>query len=450
MARRTVPQAAFALKGNDPLAHTILTTVKRLLIVLGLLVVALLSSALPAGAAAARPRVLAIHFNTDVNPVTQDWVNHELNRAQSDGYSAAVIVLDTPGGLEDSMRKIVQRELTLRIPVIVYVAPAGARAASAGVWISEAADVLAMAPETNIGSSTPINGSGQNIGSDLRRKVVNDAAASLRGLAKSHGRNAAWADAAVRKASNLTASEALRMNVIDYISPTLPALLRTIDGHVTVPRRLTPHTANAEIVDVQPGFFTRFLSTLIDPNIVSLLFLAGIAGLGFELFHPGAIIPGAFGAICMVCALFGFSVLPLSWGGFILVILGVVLLIVDAHVTSHGALTLSGLVAMAIGFITLFHKAPAPYHTSIPIVLTFTVLLGGLWAFAMSKAIAVRRQPISVGPEEIIGMEGVVREGGLVFVRGELWRAKADGPLRTGQHVRVESLDGVALRVRAV
>ena len=215
VARRTVPQGAFALKGSDPLAHTILTTVKRLLIVLGLLALVLLSSALPAGAGAARPRVLAIHFNTDVNPVTQDWVNHELDRAQSGGYSAAVIVLDTPGGLEDSMRKIVQRELTLRIPVIVYVAPAGARAASAGVWISEAADVLAMAPETNIGSSTPINGNGQNIGSDLRRKVVNDAAASLRGLAKSHGRNAAWADAAVRKASNLTAGEALRMNVID-------------------------------------------------------------------------------------------------------------------------------------------------------------------------------------------------------------------------------------------
>jgi membrane-bound serine protease (ClpP class) len=445
-----VPQAAFALKGNDPLAHTILTTVKRLLIVLGLLALALLSSALPAGAAASRPRVLAIHFDTDVNPVTQDWVNHELDRAQSGGYSAAVIVLDTPGGLEDSMRKIVQRELTLRIPVVVYVSPGGARAASAGVWISEAADVLAMAPETNIGSSTPINGNGQNIGSDLRRKVVNDAAASLRGLAKSHGRNAAWADAAVRKASNLTASEALRMNVVDYISPTLPALLRTIDGRATVPRGLRPNTANAEIVDVRPGFLTRFLSTLIDPNIVSLLFLAGIAGLGFELFHPGAVIPGAFGAICMVCALFGFSVLPLSWGGFVLVLLGVVLLIVDAHVTSHGALTLSGLVAMAIGFITLFHKAPAPYHTSVPVVLTFTVLLGGLWAIAMTKAIAVRRQPVSVGPEEIVGMEGVVREGGFVFVRGELWRVKADAPLRAGQHVRVESLDGVALRVRAV
>ena len=394
--------------------------------------------------------MLAIHFGAEVNPVTQDWLNHELGRAQSGGYAAAVIVLDTPGGLEESMRKIVQRELSLRIPVIVYVSPGGARAASAGVWIAEAADVLAMAPETNIGSSTPINGTGANIGSDLRRKVVNDAAASLRGLAKSHGRNATWADLAVRKASNLTAQEALRLNVIDLISPSLPALLRTIDGRPTVPRHLVLHTAGAQIVDVRPGFFTRFLSTLIDPNIVSLLFLAGIAGLGFELFHPGVVIPGAFGAICLVCALFGFSVLPLSWGGLILVLLGVVLLVVDAHVVTHGALTLSGLVAMAIGFATLFHKAPAPYHTNVWMIVTLTLLIGGFWAFAISKAVAVRGNPVTVGPQQIVGMEGVVREGGQVFVRGELWRARSAEALAAGEHVSVDALDGLTLDVHRI
>src|SRR2546423_2803167 len=199
------------------------------------------------GTAAARSKVLAIHFTAEVNPVTQDWVNHQLSHAQDGGYTAAVIVLDTPGGLEESMRKIVQRELSLKIPVVVYVTPNGARAASAGVWISEAADVLAMAPATNIGSSTPITGTGQNIGTDLRRKVINDAAASLRGLAKTHGRNAAWADAAVRHASNRTAGEALRMHVIDLVSPSLPALLRTIDGRVTVPKHLTLRTAGARI-----------------------------------------------------------------------------------------------------------------------------------------------------------------------------------------------------------
>jgi membrane-bound serine protease (ClpP class) len=419
--------------------------VKRLLIALFLLVVVL-----PPGAAAARSKVLAIHFTAEVNPVTQDWVNHQLAHAQDSGYTAAVIVLDTPGGLEESMRKIVQRELSLRIPVIVFVAPGGARAASAGVWISEAADLLAMAPQTNIGSSTPINGNGANIGSDLRRKVVNDAAASLRGLAKSHGRNAKWADAAVRKASNLDAQEALQLHVIDLIAPSLPALLNTIDGRVTVPRHLTLHTRNATIVDVRPGFLTRFLSTLIDPNIVGLLFLAGLAGLGFELFHPGVVIPGAFGAICMVCALFGFSVLPLSWAGLMLILLGAALLVIDAHVVTHGALTLSGLVAIAVGMVTLFHKAPAPYHTSVPLVVTVTVVLGGFWAIAIAKAVAVRRQPVTVGPQQIVGMEGVVRDDGQVFVHGELWRARSADPLRPGEHVRVAGMDGLTLDVRRI
>ena len=414
-----------------------------------LLVAFLLALAVPAGAEAA-PRVLAIHFAADVNPVTQDWLDGQLDRARSGGYAAAVIVLDTPGGLEDSMRKIVQKELSVRVPVIVYVSPDGARAASAGVWISQAADVLAMAPQTNIGSSTPITSTGANIGSDLRRKAVNDAAASLRSLAKAHGRNAAWADAAVRVASNLTAAEALRQHVIDLVSPSLPALLKTIDGRVTNYRHFTLHTANAQIDETSPGFFTRFLSTLIDPNIVSLLFLAGIVGLGFELFHPGAVIPGAFGAICMVCALFGFSVLPLTWGGLILVLLGASLLVVDAHVTSHGALTLSGLVAMAIGFITLFHNAPAPYHTSVPLVVTVTVLLGGFWAMALSRAVKARRGPVLVGPEGIVGREGVVREDGFVFVQGELWHAHSREPLRPGEHVRVDALDGLTLDVHRI
>jgi len=424
---------------------------KRLLVPLFTVAATLVALVLPGHLSAAdakQPRVMAIHYSTDVNPVTQDWLNSKLTQAAKDGYAAAVIVLDTPGGLEDSMRKIVQRELSLPIPVVVYVSPEGARAASAGVWIAQAADVLAMAPETNIGSSTPIDSSGQKIGSDLRRKVVNDAAASLRGLAKTHGRNAKWADAAVRRASNLTAQEALRMNVIDLISPSLPKLLETIDGRKSVARNVTLHTKDAQIVDERPGFLTRFLSTLIDPNIVSLLFLAGLAGLGFELFHPGIVIPGAFGAICMICALFGFSVLPLSWGGLILVLLGITLLVVDAHVTSHGALTVSGLVALGIGLATLFHNLPSPYHTSIWLVLSVTLVLGGFWAFALSKAMAVRRKPVTVGPEQIVGLQGIVRDDGQVFVRGELWRARSEEPLHIGDRVRVERRDGLTLEVR--
>jgi membrane-bound serine protease (ClpP class) len=350
------------------------------------------------------------------------------------------------------MRKIVQKELGLRIPVVVYISPPGARGASAGVWISQAADVLAMAPGTNIGSSTPIESSGQNIGSDLRRKEINDSAASLRGLAELHGRNAAWADAAVRVASNLTDTEALKMNVIDLIAPTLPALLRTINGrHVAAGSRdFTLHTAGATITTSNPGFFTRFLSTLIDPNIIGVLFLAGIAGLAFEIFHPGIVLPGAIGAVCMLVALFGFSVLPISWEGFALVLLGIVLLAADVHVPTHGALTVSGLLSLGIGLATLFHNAPAPYHTSVSLIVTFTAVIGGFWAFTLSKAMAAREQPVSVGPEEIVGMEGVVREGGLVLVRGELWRAHAAELLTPGERVQIDALNGLTLQVHRV
>ncbi len=392
--------------------------------------------------------MLAVHFEADVNPVTQEWLNDRIGQAETGRYDAVVILLDTPGGLSESMRKIVKRELSAKLPVVVYVSPPGARAASAGVWISQAADVLAMAPGTNIGSSTPINGNGQDIAKDLRRKVVNDAAASLRSLAKAHGRNAKWADRAVREASNLTEQEALQMNVVDLLAPTLPVLLQRIDGRKAVLRGFTLHTAGAEIVDVRPGFFTRLLSTLIDPNIISLLFLAGLAGIGFEIFHPGVVLPGALGAVALVTALFGFSILPVSWSGLALILLGIGLLVIDAHVISHGALTVSGLISLAVGMLMLFHDAPSPYETSVPLVLSITVSLGLFWAFAIGKAVQVRRRPVTVGPQTIVGEEGIVRSGGLVFVHGELWQARSDQPLETGQRVEVVGREGLVLDVK--
>jgi membrane-bound serine protease (ClpP class) len=389
-----------------------------------------------------RPRVLAVHFALDINPVTQDYVNHQIGRANKDGYSAVVILLDTPGGLSTSMEAIYKKELASRIPVIVYVAPAGAASASAGVFVAEAADVLAMAPETNIGSSTPINQSGGNLGSDLRRKVINHFAAKLRTLAASHGRNGDWAASAVRVASNLTVGQALKLHVIDVTAPDLPALLNRIDGRRTVPKGFVLHTANAQIVYASPSFFDRVLNVLIDPNIITLLFLAGLAGIGFEIFHPGVVLPGALGAVALVTSLFGFSVLPLSWGGLVLLLLGVGLLIADLHVTSHGALTVAGLISLAVGAIMLFRNAPAPYHVNTPVVVTVAAVLGLAWAFAIGKALQVKRRPVSVGPQTIVGEIGEVRENGLVFVNGELWRARTrEGEqLRRGTKVRVEGI----------
>ena len=417
------------------------------------LAVTVLALAGPAQAASP-PRVLAIRFGPDleINPVTQDYFTHQLDRAAKDGYDAAVVELDTPGGLSSSMKKMYQAELRSKIPVIVYVSPEGARAASAGVWISQAADVLAMAPTTNIGSSTPISGSGQNLGSDLRRKVVNDAAASLTALAQTHHRNTTWPALAVRKASNLTAEQALKMHVIDVIAPSLPALLKKLDGYRTKDalRPFTLHLAGARIDHVSPGFLTRLLNTIIDPNLISLLFLAGIAGIGFEIFHPGIVLPGALGAVSLLTALFGFSVLPVSWAGIMLILLGIFLLVVDAHVVTHGALTLSGLTSLAVGMLLLFHNAPAPYHTSLPLVLSITVSLGLFWAFAITKAVQVRRRPVQVKESRVVGEVGVVRTPRQVFVAGELWRAhRADGgDLVPGEHVRVEDVDGLELTVR--
>jgi membrane-bound serine protease (ClpP class) len=416
----------------------------RGILVLGALV------AFASPAAAATPRVLAIHFDADVNPVSQNFVCHQLKQAAKEHYDAAAIVLNTRGGLLESKDKIVLCELSATVPVLVWVGPDGSSALSAGVWIAEAADYLGMAPQTNIGSSTPIDSTGGNIDTDLRRKLINHEAASLRALAQSHGRNAHWADLAVRKATNATAQEALKLNVIDAVAPTLPALLQQSDGVKTKPRGHVLHLAGARIHDVHAGFFTRLLDTLIDPNILTLLFLAGLAGIGYEIFHPGVVLPGALGLVALITALFGFSVLPVSWAGVILLLAGVGLLVVDVHVTSHGALTVAGLICLAVGAIMLFQNAPAPYHTSKPLVITIAVVLGSAWAFAVSKAWSVRHRPVLVSPQAIAGSVGEVRRGGLVFVNGELWEARTAGGerLREGDRVRVESLDGLVLTVR--
>jgi membrane-bound serine protease (ClpP class) len=406
-----------------------------------------------AAGASSRPRVLAITFGPDleINPVTQGYVTHQLSRAADDHYDAAVILLDTPGGLSTSMKTIYQAELNARLPVIVYVSPAGSRAASAGVWVSQAADVLAMSPISNIGSSTPIEGNGQNVGSDLRHKVINDAVKSLTALAQAHHRNTEWPAKAVREASNLTATEALKMHVVDFIAPTLPALLEKLDGYRTkdAQRPFTLHLAGAEIVTAKPGFFTRFLNTIIDPNLISLLFLLGIVGLIFEVLHPGIVLPGALGAVCLVMALYGFSVLTPSWGGLALLLLGVALLIVDLHAPTHGVLTAGGLISLGFGLALLFQNQPGVYRVNEWLVLGVGCAIGAFWVFATGKALAARRLPVETGVQTMVGQMAEVRGPGLVFVDGALWQARTadDSALVPGERVRVQAVDGLQLTV---
>jgi membrane-bound serine protease (ClpP class) len=404
-----------------------------------------------AHAAPAHPRVLAVEFNNDVNPVTQDYLTGEIARANRDHYDAVVILLDTPGGLSESMRKVVKKELASKIPVVVYVSPDGSRAASAGVWIGQAADILAMAPQTNIGSSTPINLGGENIQSDLRRKVVNDAAASLKVLAKTHGRNVQWADDAVRKASNLPAYAALQQNVIDVTAPNLPALLNKIDGRKTVPKGFVLHTAGADVTSVKMGFWKRLLDTLIDPNLIALMLSLGVLGIVVELWHPGLIFPAAFGVLCLAIAFYGLDVLPISWAGVILIIAAFVFWIVELFVAfSHGALAVAGAVCFVFGSLLLFEPAGSGYQVSLPVALAFAGTLTAFFLLALAKVVQIRRRPPAVGMNTLVGAHGEVRRDGLVAIRGELWQARTEEgePLEPGEEVEVAGVEGLELVVR--
>jgi membrane-bound serine protease (ClpP class) len=412
-----------------------------------------------AGPAAAgdgeRPRVLTVEFENDVNPVTADYLTGAIEQAIEEGYDAVVILLDTPGGLAEAMRDIVKKELESTIPVVVYVSPEGARAASAGVWIGQAGDILAMAPQTNIGSSTPVAVGGGDIPEDLRKKVVNDAASSLSALAEEHGRNAAWAEMAVRAASNLTAREALEQGVIDLISPDLTTLLEQIDGLETVPKGLVLNTAGAEVTAVTMSLWDRILDTLIDPNLITLLLSLGVLAITVELFNPGLIFPAAFGAISLVLALFGLQVLPFSWAGVLLLLVAFGFWIAELFIVSHGALAVAGAVSFVFGALLLFRPAGDQYETSLWVALGIAGFVAIAFGFGIAKALAVRRVRPRTGSEELIGQVAVVREAlrpeGMVFVHGELWQAR--GPeaeeIPAGTHVRVESIgEGLVLEVR--
>ena len=402
----------------------------------------------PAAAFAAptQPRVLAVEFDNDVNPVTADYVIDQIERANDENYNAVVILLDTPGGLASSMKDIYEAELASKVPVIVYVSPEGARAASAGVWISQAADLLAMAPQTNIGSSTPVSVGGEDIQEDLRNKVVNDAAASLRGLAREHDRNVKWADAAVRRGANLNAREALEMNVIDVIAPDLPTLLNQVDGMETKPKMLLLETAGAKIDEVEMSFWKQILDTLIDPNLIVILMSIGVLGLTIELWNPGLILPGTVGAISLIIGLFGLQILPVSWAGVLLLLLAAGFFVAEMFVVSHGALALAGAVAFVIGSLMLFDPAGENYQVSLQVALGVAAAMALMVGLVVAKLVQVRRAEVVTGQEELIGQVGIVRQEldpvGLVFVHGELWRATTErGPIAPGRQVRVEGLD---------
>ena len=412
-------------------------------------VAAVLALAAPASAGGS-DRVLVAEFDNDVNPVTQDYLLGAIDRGEREGYAAVVIEMDTPGGLGSSMRAIVKGILAAKVPVVVYVAPSGASADSAGAVIGMAADVLAMAPQTNIGSSTPVSVGGEDISRDLRRKIVNDAAAYIGELAREHGRNVDLSRQMVTRATNLGAREALEKNVVDLLATDYPDLLRQLDGMRTKPKRHTVAVGAGSPLDrIEMSTWKRILDLLIDPNIIALMLSIGLIGIVVELWNPGLILPGTVGAISLIVGLYGLQVLPISAAGLLLILLAAAFFVAEAFVVSHGALALAGAIMFVIGSLMLFDPAGDAYQVSLPVAVAIAATLVLLFGFALTKAAQIRRRPPEVGSHRLVGETAEVRGAGLVFVEGELWRARTAGgdPLEPGERVRVESVEQDALQL---
>jgi membrane-bound serine protease (ClpP class) len=400
-----------------------------------------------------------------VDPITENYLARTLDRAAQHRAQAVIIRMDTPGGLDTSMRGINRAILKAPLPVVVWVAPAGARAASAGLFIAQAADVAVMAPGTNIGSAHHISlgggGSPQPSGSDadtLNTKIENDAAAYIRALARDHGRNADWAEQGVRKSVNVSADEAVELHVVDFISRDLSTLLRDLDGRVvekkSLGRSFTLATAGARVVEVPMSGIAAFLHVLADPNIAVLLLSLAILAIAFEVTHPGLILPGVVGVIAAVLAFSALENLPLNLAGVILLVFAVILFIVDLTAPTHGVLTTGAILSMALGAFYLINTDFLDEGVNVVLIALMVLAVGAFFGLVLRKVYAARRRPPVTGPEGMIGAVGRVREAlapaGLVFVDGALWqaRARSGAPIPPGESVTVVGIDGLQLLVQ--
>ncbi len=400
----------------------------------------------------------SLELSGDISPATEAWVDQALGEAADEDATVAIIRLDTPGGLDSSLREIVKDIIAAPMPVIVYVSPNGARAASAGVYITEAADVAAMAPQTNIGSATPISigpGGEADTSDVLGRKITNDAAAYVRALASAHGRNPDLGERMVRSAENVTAEEALNANFIDLIANSERELLTRLDGfRVQGPKAQVLHTADLRIESHDMPLQYEILQILVNPTIAFLLLSVGLLGLSIELFSPGLIAPGVLGLISFLLGLYGTAQLPVTAAGVLLLALAMALFIAEAHFNAHGILGAGGVLSLVLSGLLLFNTNEG-FGVSVPIVIAAGILLGSFLAFVVQRAVKARREPVRTGHEELVGALAEVRvplaPEGQVFAQGALWRARAidgAGALRAGDRVRVESVDGLTLLVR--
>jgi membrane-bound serine protease (ClpP class) len=380
------------------------------------------------------------------------YTTRGIEKAKEQSMSLIVLRLDTPGGLASSMRTIVKAILNSPIPVVVYVGPRGAGAASAGVMVTVAGHVAAMAPGTNIGAAHPVTAGGKDIENTMSEKVVNDMASYARGIAEEKGRNGEWVEKAIRESVSITADEALKKGVIDIVARDMDELIKALDGRevTLMTGTVTLKTAGLKKTHYRPGFRDKVLRTISDPNIAYILMMIGLAGLYFELSHPGAIFPGVIGAISLILAFYSFQTLPVNYAGLMLIALAIIFFVAEVKVTSYGVLSIGGLVSLTLGSIMLFEETGLSLSVLIPTVL----LVGGFFVIVAALAFRAFRAKPHGGSEGLIGEIGTVQEPldpeGLVFVHGEYWRAQSHEMVEEGERIEVLAMDGLLLKVRRV
>jgi membrane-bound serine protease (ClpP class) len=404
--------------------------------------------------AAGAQTVTTLELDGVISPITVRLVSAAIERTRADGAAALVILLDTPGGLERSMRSIVREMLNAPVPVVVFVSPTGARAASAGAFITIAAHVAAMAPATNIGAAHPVAAGGGTIDKESMRKIENDAAAFIRSVARERGRNADWAEKAVRTSVSATEREALKLGIIDLIADNLPQLLEKLDGREVkiASGAVTLRTRGAVVRPVEIGWRDKFLAVITDPNVAYVLLMLGMLGLFFELANPGVILPGIIGGICLILAFFAFQTLPINWAGLLLILFGIVLLIAEIKVVSHGVLSIGGIIAILLGSVMLVNTTELPIRVSWTVIIPVVAVTAGIFVFAISAGVRAQMSRPTTGAAGLLSEVGEVKTAidpeGEVLVRGELWTAVANGPgIGVGERVRVVGVEGLKLRV---
>jgi membrane-bound serine protease (ClpP class) len=418
----------------------------------------LLAVSIVSSARAAAPTVDVITIKGTINPVLVDYVKRGIEQAEDSGAQALIIQLDTPGGLDTAMRDIVQLIVNSRVPVVVYVAPSGARAASAGVFITMAAHVAVMAPNTAIGAAHPVSIGSEGettMSSTMEEKVLNDAAAYIRSLAAAHGRNMDWAEKAVRESVSATEREALDLNVVDMIAPDLNTLVAQLDGRqVTMldGRQVTLHTQGASVIQVPMKTIEKFLYAIADPNIAYLLLSLATLGIMVEVFNPGLIFPGVIGGISLLLAFYALGVLPVNLAGILLIVLAIGLFIGEVLTTSFGLFTAGGIVSLVIGSLILFQGASPVFRVSPWLIAIVTIIIAGFFTLVVTRSVSAHRRQPKTGREELIGKTATVKVAlnpeGTVFIKGERWSAVSEeGTVKPGEEVIIKKVDGLTLYV---